>query len=267
MRQLFDPTLFRVVLFDQRGCGRSTPRGECAHNTTADLVADIERLREHQGVERWLVAGGSWGAALGIAYCAAHRDACLGAVLRGVFLTGRSDLDWFFGGAGALVPDAWARLLTFVPAAAHGRVGKWLFDAVCGADRGRALEAVRHWIAWEQALDTGAVQALSDLDDAAAQAAVDKYGVQAHYLRRECFLGEDVLLERASRLAGLPVAIVHGREDRVCRPINGQILHRAIAGSRLALVDGAGHNPFSAPMAAAFVAALADFAACGNFPE
>ncbi|WP_051071749.1 prolyl aminopeptidase [Azoarcus sp. KH32C] len=264
MRQLFDPTLFRVVLFDQRGCGRSTPRGECAHNTTLELVADIERLRAHLGIGRWLVAGGSWGAALGVAYCAAHREACLGAVLRGIFLTGRDDLDWFFHAA-PLAPEAWSRLTSFVPEAAHGRVGEWLFDAASGPDEALAVEAVRHWIAWEQALDSGQPQALPQLDDAATQAALDKYRVQAHYLRRECFLGEDELLRRAVGLFDLPVAIVHGRQDRVCRPSNALRLHEAIGGSRLKLVAGAGHNPFDAPMLAAFAGALAHFAAQGDF--
>src|SRR5690606_28366128 len=113
-RRLFDPAVFRIVLFDQRGCGRSTPRGSLAGNDTAGLVRDIEQLRSTLGVERWIVFGGSWGASLAIAYAANHPAACLGVILRGTFLTGSRDLDWFFGGAGALLPAAWHDLVATI---------------------------------------------------------------------------------------------------------------------------------------------------------
>ena len=264
-RSLLDPARFRVVLFDQRGCGRSTPRGECAHNTTADLVADIERLRAHLGIARWLVLGGSWGSALAVAYGAAHRAACLGAIVRGIFLAGRDDIDWFFRGAGALVPDGWEELAAIAPPAERTRLDAWLFDAVSGADRGIALQAVRHWMRWEDTVEAGTPRALPQLDAAGEQAALDKYRVQAHYLRHECFLGDAALLGRAVALAGLPVAILHGRQDRVCRPIDAWRLHRAIPGSRLLFVDGAAHSPFDLPMAAALAGAGDHFAEHGDF--
>lgn len=265
-RRLLDPARFRVVLFDQRGCGRSTPRGECGHNTTTDLIADIERLRAHLGIPRWLVLGGSWGSSLALAYCAAHRDACLGAILRGVFLTGHGDLEWFFETAGDLVPDGWAQFAAVAPRDRRARLKEWLFETVGGADRALALETVRHWMRWEETLGAGVpVSDLPELDDDAAQACLDKYRLQAHYLSNECFLGEAALLDRARAIAGLPVAILHGRLDRVCRPVNAWRLHLALRGSRLQFVDGAGHSPFDAPMAAALAAVGTHFATHGDF--
>lgn len=260
MRQLFDPARFRVVLFDQRACGRSTPRGECAHNTTAELVADIERLRRHLGVERWLVTGGSWGAALAVAYAAAHRDACAGAILRGIFLTGPADLEWFFSGAGRLFPQVWQALDQAVPGERHRALAERLFDAVLGDDERIAAEAVRRWMQWEATLDGSAPAPLPEFPDTDIRAALlAKYLVQAHYLRHGCFLGETRLLDLAATLGALPVAILHGEKDLVCRVENARRLHRAVPGSRLRIVADAGHNPFVASMQQALIDAAAHF--------
>jgi proline iminopeptidase len=262
MRQLFDPARFRIVLFDQRGCGRSTPRGECAHNTTADLIADIERLRRHLGAERWLVTGGSWGAALAVAYAAAHREACLGAILRGIFLTGPADLKWFFGGAGGLFPQAWQALDGAAPGNRQRVLADRLFDAVLGDDAMVAAEAVRRWMQWEATLDGGSPAPLPEFPDADTRAAqLAKYRVQAHYLRHGCFLGETRLLELAATLGSLPVVILHGEKDLVCRVDNARRLHRAVPASRLQIVADAGHNPFAPSMQQAMVEAAAQFLA------
>lgn len=262
MRQLFDPARFRIILFDQRGCGRSTPLGECAHNTTADLVADIERLRRHLGVERWLVTGGSWGAALAVAYAAAHREACLGAILRGIFLTGPTDLEWFFAGAGALFPQAWQVLDEAAPGDRQRALPDRLFDAVRGEDAVVAAAAVRRWMQWEATLDGGSPAPLPEFPDAGTQAALlAKFRVQAHYLRHACFLGETRVLELAATLGSLPVAILHGEKDLVCRAENARRLHRALPRSRLQIVADAGHNPFVVSMQQALTDTAADFLA------
>lgn len=269
-RQLFDPKRFHVVLFDQRGCGRSTPRGECHANTTRELIDDIERLRKHLSIERWLVFGGSWGAALAAAYCSAHPQGCLGAILRGSFLTGQADLDWFFGpeGAGAICADAWSGFCAALPPAAEGRA----LAALCarlgdGGDARDARAAAEAWAAWEEALMTpGRAPVTPAARDAAEQAAlIDKYRVQAHYLAHRCFLGEEAVLEAAGRMTGIPTAIVHGRLDLVCRARNALRLHAALPGSRLLLVDGAGHSPFEPPLTRALRAALAHFAEHRDF--
>lgn len=266
-RQLLDPGGYRVILFDQRGSGRSTPRGACADNSTELLVADIERLRRHLGVTRWLVFGGSWGGSLGVLYCAQYPQSCLGAILRNVFLTGRDEIEWFFNGAARLRPRAWQRLASLAPAERRDDLAAWYFAAVGGADRATALTAVAHWMEWEAAL-SGEIDAgpepLPELAD--AQAALDKYRLQAHYLRNECFVGTLTLLARAAAIPpGVPFALLHGRRDRVCRPRAALLLRRAIGHVRLRLVAGAGHSPFDPAMRAALRAATGHFLAHGHF--
>jgi len=266
-RRLFDPQLFRVVLFDQRGCGRSLPRGRVASNTTHHVVADIERLREHLGIDRWLVTGGSWGSSLAIAYCAAHLTSCLGALLRGVFLTGKDDVDGFFQGAGRLRPEAWGDLAEGVPSLHSARIAEYYIDAVRSSDADLAGAAVRRWMRWEAALtsESDGQLPLPVMDDQTLAAAIDKYRVQAHYLAHDCFLGEAGLLALAVKMQRLPTAILHGQNDVVCRPANARRLHDMLPDSRLVLVEGAGHSPFDTPMVKAFITASRHFHANGAF--
>lgn len=266
-RRFFDPARYRIVLFDQRGCGRSTPRGELKHNTTAHLVADIERLRAHLGIERWLVFGGSWGSSLGLAYCAAHKASCSGAILRGVFLTGQREVAWFFDDMKQLLPDAWQRLADHAPKRRRRDLLAWYVERIGGNDREAALAAVCEWMRWEDALTQPgrAVTALPTPAADEAQRLIDKYRLQGHYLLRECFLGDKRMLDCAARMHGLPTAILHGRLDFICRPEAAWRVHHTLHGSRLHLVDGAGHSPFDPPMAQALVAATGHFLAHGDF--
>jgi proline iminopeptidase len=266
-RRFFDPAGYRSVLFDQRGCGRSAPRGELRHNTPDQLIADLERLRAHLGIARWLVVGGSWGAALALAYAARHKAACLGLILRGMFLTGRRDLEWFFAGAGALLPDAYALLAAPVPRSRRRDLLGWYAATLKGGEQDAALRAVAHWMAWEAALARPglAPAGLPAIGADEVPGLLDKYRLQAHYLQRQCFLGEARLLDCAARLHGLPTLLLHGRLDLVCRPENAWRVHRTLHGSRLALVEGAGHSPFDPPMAAAVVGATDHFLRHGDF--
>ncbi len=267
-RRLLDPARYCIVLFDQRGCGRSTPRGETRHNTTAHLVADIERLRVHLGIARWLVFGGSWGSSLAVAYAGAHPDSCLGAILRGVFLTGTADLDWFFDTASALAPDAFATLTAGLGLAPGGKVLPRLFDVVERGTADEAALAVRHWMRWEATLSApGRAPAALPNPGADELAALrDKYRIQAWYLRKLCFLDEAGVFGAAGRISGrMPVAIVHGRLDLICRASGAWALHAALPGSRLHLVDGAGHSPFEPPIARSLIGAGAAFACRGDF--
>jgi proline iminopeptidase len=268
-RRLFDPAGYRILLFDQRGCGRSTPRGGLRHNTTAHLVADIERLRVHLGIDRWLVCGGSWGASLALAYCAAHKPACLGLVLRGVFLTGRRDLAWFFDEARQLLPEEFDAFAAPAPKRRRRDLLGWYRRTLEGGDPQAALAAVRAWMRWEEALGQpgrrpssateAAIEAAAEPGAEEAERLLAKYRLQAHYLSRRCFLGEAHLLDCAARLHGLPTAILHGRLDLVCRPQNAWRVHQTAHGSRLLLVDGAGHSPFDPPMAAALAGVTGHF--------
>jgi proline iminopeptidase len=266
-RQLFDLQRYRVVLFDQRGCGRSLPRGSVQANTSEHLVADIEQLRQHLGVESWLVVGGSWGAGLALAYAAAHPAACLGLVLRGVFLGRASDLDWFFQQARQLLPDAWADLAQQVPPAARANLLQWLCTSVSGGQPQEALAAASAWDAWESAMslrkNTPPATALPTGD--AAQALLDKFRVQSHYLINGCFWGDRNLLARARALAAVPTAIVHGRLDWICLPQAAWELHHSLPGSRLQWLDGCGHSAFDPAMARAMADAIAHYAAHQQF--
>ena len=268
-RQLFDLTRYRVTLFDQRGCGRSLPPGEVHANTGNALVADMEKLRHHLGIERWLVFGGSWGAGLALAYAAAHRTACLGLVLRGVFLGQASDLNWFFQQVRQFLPDAWARLAAQAPQAAHGDLLRWLHDGLHGGDREVALARAMAWEAWEASVSQrqSALSRPSPPPAEEATALLDKYRIQSHYLINGCFWGEgeSALLARARSLAGVPTAILHGRLDWVCRPQAAWDVHQCLQGSRLQWLEGCGHSPFEPAMSQALAQALAHFAAHSHF--
>lgn len=266
-RRLLDPGQCRLTLFDQRGCGRSQPRGALHANTSDHLVADIEQLRRHLGVERWLVVGGSWGAGLALAYAAAHPASCLGLVLRGVFLGRHSDLEWFFQQAGQLVPDAWAALARQAPASARGDLLHWLGAGLLGDLPLVALERAHAWRDWEAALSarrmTSLPPPLPGTEEAAAL--LDLYRVQSHYLLEGCFWGEASLLERARSLDRMPTAILHGRLDWICRPQAAWELHQAVPGSRLQWLGACGHSPFEPAMARAFDQAVAHYALRGDF--
>lgn len=287
-RQFFDPAVFRVILFDQRGCGRSTPLGELRHNTSSHLVADMEALRLHVGVAQWLVMGGSWGAGLGLAYAAAHAPACLGLLLRGVFLGRAADVDWFFNGVRQFLPDAWAQLAS----SAHGRpdtphvldqcevLGKFgeldaaptdvlagLAAALHSPQPGHALACALAWEAWEQSVSTHChVPTRTQCADALeAPRLLAKYRLQNHYVSQGCFWGNTGLLQRTPSLCHLPVALVHGRQDWVCRPQAAWDVHAHLPQSRLRWVDDGNHNPFTPDMAQALMEALTHFAAHGHF--
>lgn len=242
-RRFFDPQFYRIVLFDQRGCGRSLPPGRTEENTTRHLVADMESLREHLGLERMMLFGGSWGATLALAYAIAHPQRVAAMVLRGVFLGSRSEVDWYLGGLGKLAPEAWQALSEDqdrdVLARYHRLVGQ--------GDHA----AARRWVAYEEAimaLDSPSPQA-SEVEH--ADAVLQRARVQLHYLAHDCFLEPGALLAGASRLAGMPVVIVQGSRDLVCPPRAAQALAGRLQGAELRLVDDGGHSAAAPEMAQA----------------
>ncbi len=253
-RRLFNPERCRVLLFDQRGCGRSQPQGSVQANTSAHLVADIERLRAHFGLDRWLVVGGSWGAGLALAYAAAHPAACSGLVLRAVFLGRASDVDWFFRGARQHQPQAWETLLRPAPREAREDPLRWL-HAGLQQDVARALPYARAWQAWEAAL---AGESSPPVPEAAAAALVHKYRVQSHYLVNGCFWSALPLLARAATLGTVPATLVHGEDDAICLPQAARELHAALPLSRLRWVPGCGHAPYTPAMMRALDEAVRD---------
>ena len=244
-RQLFNPNTTRVVFFDQRGCGRSSADNILHANTTEHLISDIERLRKHLGIQRWLVVGGSWGAALGLAYANLHRHACLGAVLRGIFLARSADLTWFFQDAKCLLPDAWNSLAQQIPAQHRLQIGSYLFDHIIHDASGSSLPLLRAWQNWENSLTQRChIEGTTELSSQEKQILVNKYKVQSHYLSHQCFFPSGGVLSQIGNLNDLPIHLLHGRLDWICLPQAAWDLHQALAQSRLQWINDAGHNPF-----------------------
>ncbi len=245
-RRFFDPEAYRIVLFDQRGCGRSTPHAELAENTTWDLVADIERLREHLGIERWQVFGGSWGSTLALAYAQTHPERVTELVLRGIFLLRRRELEWFYQqGCDALFPDAWEHYLVAIPPAERGDLIGAYHRRLTHADPAVRIAAARAWSVWEAATsflyqDREHIQASATDDFALAFARIEShYFVNAGFLEQD-----DQLLRDVGRIRHIPAVIVQGRYDVVCPLRSAWDLHRAWPEADLQIVPDAGHSAF-----------------------
>ena len=255
LRRVFDPARFRVICVDQRGAGLSTPRGATEHNTTAHLLDDLRRLREHLGITAWLVVGGSWGAALAVAHAAAEPQTVAGLLLRASFLARAEDIDAFFAPAEVDDRDAWDRFASIAPPEARGALLPFLARRFARDERSACRPLAQAWWLWEQWLATGA-QTTSPPTGAALDAQVDRYRVQSHYLAHRCWLEAPSLLERCDTLPRVPTLLLHGRQDRVCPPEGALALHRRLPGSTLRWVDACGHDPAHPAMVAATVEAL-----------
>lgn len=264
-RRFFDPARYRIVLFDQRGCGRSEPHvasgADLSVNTTAHLIADLERLREHLAIDTWLLFGGSWGSTLALAYAQTHPGRVSGLILRGIFLVRRSELDWLYnpGGASEVFPDAWCDYLAPIPAADRGRD---LIDAyrrlLTGADRAVAERAAAAWTRWEQTISHLLPTESGDADD--PRFALAFATIENHYFSAGGFLAEGQLLGNIDRIAHLPAVIVQGRYDMVCPMRSAWDLHRAWPSAELQIVDDAGHSAFEPGIRSRLVEATDRFA-------
>ncbi|MGW5323731.1 prolyl aminopeptidase [Rhodococcus pyridinivorans] len=246
-RSFFDPDAYRIVLFDQRGCGRSQPHvadgADLSVNTTDHLVADIERLRTFLGVDRWMVFGGSWGSTLALAYAQRHPERVTELVLRGIFLLRRSEIDWYYnGGAGQLFPEAWEGFRAPLDAAEPGEHPVDVYHRLLhSADPDVALDAAIAWSTWE-----GATSSLLPNPDRVAETAEPRFAlafarIENHYFHHRGFFDEGALLRDAHLLRDIPGVIVQGRYDVVCPARSAHDLHEAWPSSRLHIVDDAGH--------------------------
>ena len=253
-RRFFDPAFYSIVLFDQRGCGRSTPSGETAFNTTPDLVDDLERLRQHLGIERWLVFGGSWGSTLALAYAQTHPERVSALVLRGLFLASKSELTWYLEGLRHFLPEAWHQFAEAVTQPTSAKLLAYYDVRIGAGDR----DAARRWAAYENATmavgeTAGAVPAAGqNADDTALLARVR---VQLHYLVNECFLEPGALLDRVGRIKHLPAILVQGRRDLACPPITAYALKQAWPALELRMVEDGGHSAMHPAMSTALVQA------------
>ena len=262
MRRFFHPEKYRIVLFDQRGCGKSTPYASLEANTTSDLVADIEQLREHLGIGKWQVFGGSWGSTLALAYAERHPERVTELVLRGIFLLRREEVEWFYQkGASILFPDAWEPFLEHIPAEERGDMMTAYHKRLTSEDPAVRLAAAKLWSTWE-----GATSKLLPDAEFTGHYEEDEFAlafarIEAHYFVNNGFLEtDDQLLQGAQKIRHIPGVIVQGRYDVVCPMTSAWALHRAWPEADFVITPDSGHSAFEAPNSRALVAATDKFA-------
>ncbi|NJO85491.1 MAG: prolyl aminopeptidase [Synechococcaceae cyanobacterium RM1_1_27] len=262
-RRYFDPQKWRVILFDQRGCGRSRPHAELTENTTWDLVADIERLRQHLGIDRWCVFGGSWGSTLALAYSQTHPEACVGLILRGIFMLRQRELHWFYQeGASNLFPDAWEHYLEPIPESERENLIEAYYRQLTSPDPVVRQKAAQAWSVWEAS--TSHLWQKPELMERFAQSefSLAFARIECHYFVNKGFLThENQLLEGVKRIRHLPGMIVQGRYDVVCPPVTAWDLHRAWPEADFQLIPDAGHSMSEPGIQAALLDATDRFAA------
>jgi proline iminopeptidase len=246
-RRVFDPKLYDVILFDQRGCGKSTPHASLDDNTTWHLVADIERLREMAGFEKWLVFGGSWGSTLALAYAETHPQRVSELVVRGIYTLTRAELDWYYQfGVSEMFPDKWERFCAPIPVAERGQMMAAYRQRLIGTDRQAQLEAALAWSTWE-----GQTITLLPEPETSAKFGEDEFAlafarIENHYFMHGGWFEEGQLIRDAGKLADIPGVIVHGRYDMPCPARYAWTLHKAWPRAEFFLIEGAGHA-FSEP--------------------
>ncbi len=258
-RRFFDPAHYRIVIFDQRGAGRSTPLGEITDNTTPLLVADIEKLREHLGIKQWLVFGGSWGSTLALAYAEFHPERCTGLILRGIFLCRKSEIDWFLYGLRNIFPEAWRAFTDPIPAAERGDLLTAYHRRLTDPDPAVHLPAARAWGIYE-----GSCSTLLPSPETVAYFAGDVVSlglarIEAHYFKHDIFLPENSLLANVDRIRKIPGVIVQGRYDAVCPIVSADDLHRVWPEAEYHIIPDAGHSAWEPGICAALVRACEQF--------
>ncbi|HEX5056486.1 MAG TPA: prolyl aminopeptidase [Gammaproteobacteria bacterium] len=253
-RRFFNPAGYRIVIFDQRGCGKSTPHAALINNTTSHLVADIERIREYLRIDRWIIFGGSWGSTLALAYAEAYSQRVLGLILRGIFLCRDRDLNWFYQeGASALYPDAWQDFIKPVPPERRHEMMVAYHELLTGDDELIRMQAAKAWANWEGL--TAALVANREIINHFSDpyVALSLARIECHYFINHCFMRPNQLIENAARLKGIPGTIVHGRYDVICPLEQAWELHNAWPDSRLLIIDQAGHAATEPGIAAALL--------------
>lgn len=242
-RRLFDPKHFRIILFDQRGAGQSRPHADLRENTTWDLVSDIEKLRKHLGIEKWMVFGGSWGSTLALAYAETHPTSVSHLVLRGIFLCRESEIEWFYQkGAHWIFPEVWQKYLEPIPVAERGDLVKAFYTRLTSSDEATRLAAAKAWSGWEGATVHLTPDESTYLKFTGDHMAVSLARIECHYFINKCWWRTDnQLIEDVAKIRHIPTVIIHGRYDVVCPVKNAFDLHAAWPESDLRIVPDAGH--------------------------
>jgi proline iminopeptidase len=254
-RQFFDPSAYHIILFDQRGSGQSTPHADLRENTTWHLIADIETLRERFNIEKWFVFGGSWGSTLALAYAETHPDRCLGLALRGIFLTRKKELQWFYQyGASEIFPDFWERYRDEIPLAERGDFITAYYKRLTSDDENVRISAARAWSVWEGS--TSKLFPDKNLMNhwEGEQEALSLARIECHYFMNNSFFPtENYLIENVDKIRHIPTAIVQGRYDVVCPIVSAWELHKAFPEAEFIIVDDAGHSVSEKGISAALV--------------
>lgn len=242
-RRYFDPNLYRIVTFDQRGCGRSTPHASLENNTTQALIADMEQIREQLGIDKWVLFGGSWGSTLALAYAQTHPERVQGLILRGIFLCRPQEFDWFYQeGASRLFPDYWEDYLAPIPAEERGNLMQAFYKRLTGSDQIAQMHAAKAWSTWEGRTATlrPNPQVVDRFTDSHRALSIAR--IECHYFLNNAFFEPDQLLRDMPKIAHLPGVIVHGRYDVICPLDNAWALHKAWPNSELQIIRDAGHS-------------------------
>ena len=260
-RRFFDPQRYRIILFDQRGCGRSTPHASLESNTTQALVADMEAIREHLKIEQWLLFGGSWGSTLSLVYAETHPERVMGLVVRGIFLCRPHEIKWFYQqGASRLFPDYWQEYLAPIPEVERDDLLKAYHQRLTGDDEMARMAAAKAWSMWEGRTATlqPSESVINHFGD--PYTALSLARIECHYFMNDSFLQPDQILRDADKLKGIPGVIVHGRYDAICPLENAWQLSQAWPEAKLRIVADAGHAASEPGIINALVGATDDFA-------
>jgi proline iminopeptidase len=255
-RRFFDPNIYRIVLFDQRGAGRSTPHAELSNNTTQHLVADMELIRSHLDIERWVVFGGSWGSTLGLAYAETHPERVLGLILRGIFLCTPWEIRWFYQeGANHLFPDYWEDYVKMIAVDERDDMVSAYYRLLTGDNEIARMAAAKAWSTWEGRCSTlkPKTEVVNHFSD--PRTALSLARIECHYFMNNSFLEPDQLIRDAGRLKEIPGVIVHGRYDVVCPVENAWRLHQAWPQAELKLIADAGHSAAESGIVDALISA------------
>ncbi len=260
-RRFFDPDHYRIVIFDQRGSGRSTPLGEIRDNTTPHLINDIETLRQHLGIDQWLIFGGSWGSTLALAYGEAHPNRCFGFILRGIFLCRKQEIEWFLYGLRNFFPEAWNSFVSLLSPTERDNILSAYYQRLLDPDPTVHMPAARAWGAYEGSCSTLLPSPETVNYFSGDVVALGLARMEAHYFSHDIFLPENSLLDNANKLHHIPATIVQGRYDAVCPIISADDLHQAWPQAEYIIIEDAGHSAWESGIQATLIKTTEKFKA------
>ncbi len=241
MRRFFDPSIFRIILFDQRGCGQSIPHGELKDNNTENLISDMEALRKRLNIDTWHVSGGSWGSTLALAYAEEHPDSCDSLLLRGIFTMRQTEVNWFLGGMKNVFPEVWDKFEKHLPKEERSNILENYYKRLINPDPDIHIPAALHWATYEGSFSHLKAKNPS-IEDADIKESLAIARIEAHYFRNNMFQPDDKLLRNINKIKHIPCSIVQGRYDMVCPTTTAWELHQNYPNSKYYVIDDAGHS-------------------------